>query len=245
MNNMNDVCAIILAAGKGTRMSSTDQNKATIPVAGKPIIQRITEILKATDIKDIVAVVGFAKDSVVKLLDADIIIAEQNEAKGTGDAVKIALPKVPENDKNVLVLYGDDAFWFTPEILQNLYAEHIKKEADVTFCTTILDDPTGLGRIIRDSENKVIDIVEEKATTDGQKAIKEVNLGGFLFKKELLEKNIADLPQNPASGEYYLTDFIPLTAQRGARIETLKLENFTWRGINTPQDLEQAEGLLH
>lgn len=240
---MDDTCAIILAAGKGTRMSSTDANKVTLEIGGKPIIQRIIETVKNAGIKDIVVVVGFARQSVVKLLSPDIIVAEQEKPQGTGHGVKAALPKVPQSDKNILVVYGDDGFWFTPEILNNLYEKHTQTQADITFCTATVYNPTGLGRVIKE-EGQVIDIVEEKIASDSQKAIKEVNIGGFLIKKAYLEKNINEIPKNPVSGEYYFTDIIPIAAQKEANIQTLTLENFVWRGINTPEELAEAEKLL-
>lgn len=240
---MDNVCAIILAAGKGTRMNSSDVNKVTLEIGGKPIIQRIIEAIKNTGIKDIVVVVGFAKQSVEKLLSSDVIVAEQKEPQGTGHAVKVALPRVPKESRNVLVLYGDDGFWFTAEILNNLYNKHMQSQADITFCTAIIDNPAGLGRVIRE-EGQVIDIVEEKIANNEQKAILEVNIGGFLIKKAFLEKNIDEIPKNPISKEYYFTDIIPIAAQKEANIQTLTLENFKWRGVNTPEELQEAEKLL-
>lgn len=240
---MDDICAIILAGGRGTRMNSTDVNKVTLKVGGKPIIQKVIEVIEASGIKDIVVVVGFAKESVTRLLEPDIMIADQGEALGTGHGVKVALAKVPEEDLNILVVYGDDAFYFTPEILNNLCQKHIQSQADVTFCTTVVDNPTGLGRIIR-QDGQALDIVEEKVASDKQKTVKEVNIGGFLFKKSFLDKYLSQLSPNPASGEYYLTDLIPLAASDGANIQTLTLENFKWRGVNTPQELIEAQKLL-
>lgn len=240
---MEKVCAIILAAGKGTRIGSTEFNKVTLQVGGQPIIQRNINVLKNAGIKDILVVVGFAKESVTRLLGPDILIAEQEGMLGTGHAVKIALAQIPENDNYVLVVYGDDAFWFTPEVLQKLYQTHLKSNADLTFCTTVLKNPHGLGRILR-RDKQVVDIIEEKVATQEQKKIQEVNLGGYLISKAFLQKYIEQIPQNPVSKEYYLTDLIPLASKNGAKIETLTLENFKWRGINTLEELKQAEELL-
>lgn len=240
---MDNTCAVVLAAGKGTRMNSSDVNKVTLKLGGKPIVQRIIEAIKNAGIKDIVVVVGFAKQSVIKLLSPDIIVAQQEEPQGTGHAVKVALPKIPPANKNILVVYGDDGLWFTPDILNNLYQKHIQSRADITFCTAIIDNPTGLGRVIRE-DGQVIDIVEEKIANNEQKAILEVNIGGFLIKKAFLEKNIDEIPKNPISKEYYFTDIIPVAAQKEANIQTLTLENFVWRGINTPEELAEAEKLL-
>ena len=183
---MDNVCAVVLAAGKGTRMGSTEQNKVTFNIGGQPIIKKVIMVIRSAGIADIVVVVGFAKESVIALLDDKILVADQEEALGTGHGVQIALPKVPKKDDQILVLYGDDAFWFTAEILHNLYQTHIQNQADITFCTTIVEKPAGLGRIIRDESGRVIDIVEEKVATNQQKANTEVNLGGFLFNRIFL-----------------------------------------------------------
>lgn len=241
---MDKICAIVLAGGKGTRMGSTITNKVAELVSGKPIIQRNIEVLRKSGIQHIVVVVGFAKKSIIPLLDKDILIAQQLQAQGTGDATKIGLTRVPEEDFYILVVYGDDAFWFTPEVLNNLYLKHLNSKADLTFCTTEIEDPKGLGRIIRDEKGVVVNIIEDKVATEEQKQIREVNIGGYLFNKTFLSEHINSLQINKISGEYYLTDLIPLASQNGAKIETLKLENFTWRGINTPEELEQAEKLL-
>lgn len=242
---MDKICAVILAAGRGTRMNSTEFNKVTIPIAGKPIIQRDIEVLRGHGIKDIVVVVGFAKESVTVLLDDSILIAEQKQTLGTGHATSVALPKVPLNDEYVLVLYGDDAFWFTSEILDKLVKTQEDSDADITFCTTILENPQGLGRIIRNGLGEAVNIIEEKVATEQQKEIREINLGGFLFKKSVLSENIDKLPKNPVSGEYYLTDIIRVAIAQKAKVKTLKIKGFTWRGINTPEELKIAEKLLH
>lgn len=244
MNNYSDICAVILAGGKGKRMNAKINNKVTYAVAGEPIIQRILKKVKSAGINNIVVVVGYAKNSVISLLPKDILIAHQSKRLGTGHATKAALSQVPKNVNNILVLYGDDAFWYSPKHFHDLIKLHESSKADVTFCTTNVENPTGLGRIIRDNNGKLEAIVEEKSATDTQKNIKEINLGGFVFKKDFLEKNITKISKNQASGEYYLTDIIDLALKQGALVNTFNLKNFTWRGINTPEELKTAEQLL-
>jgi len=160
---MRNLTAIILAAGKGTRMQSTDTNKVAMHVAGQPMLARTLSILKEAGLSHIVVVVGFAKESVLPLLPPDTIIAEQTEQLGTGHAVVSALPKVPEDTQDLLILYGDDSFLHTATTFRNLYQTHIDEGAKITFVTMDSDDPTGLGRIIRDSNDEVIGIVEERS----------------------------------------------------------------------------------
>lgn len=244
MNNYPNLCAVILAGGKGKRMNAKVNNKVTYPVAGEPIIQRILKKIKSAGIENIVVVVGHAKNSVIKLLPPNIKVAHQTKRLGTGHATKAALGQIPKNTKNVLVLYGDDAFWYSPEHFQELITTHNLSNATVTFCTTNVENPFGLGRIIRDKSGNVTGIIEEKNATEEQRKIQEVNLGGFLFKKEFLEKNITKLPKNPLTKEYYLTDMIDIAIKKDEKVEALNLPNFTWRGINTPDELKLAEELL-
>lgn len=244
MNTYDNLTVIILAGGKGKRMNAKVRNKVTYEVAGKPIITRILEKLNAANLKDIIVVVGHAKNSVTSLLPQTVKIATQTRRLGTGHATKSAINKIPANAQNVLVLYGDDAFWYNPQNFEDLVNLHTTSNADVTFCTTNVENPTGLGRILRDTKAQVIGIVEEKNATEKQRQIKEINLGGFMFKKDFLTKNIGKLPKNELTGEYYLTDMIDAAVKQNRKIETLNLKNFTWRGINTPDELKAAEQLL-
>ena len=241
---MENLTAIILAAGKGTRMQSIDINKVAMEVKGEPMLLRTIKILKEAGVENIVVVVGFAKESVVAILSNDIIIAEQIEQLGTGHAVMSSLAKVPSNTKNVLILYGDDSFLYNPETFQNLYATHRLTGAKITFITKECDDPTGFGRIIRDENNEVIGIVEEKNATDAQKEIKEINLGCYVIEKKYLEENIKDVSKNSVTGEYYITDIIDIISRHGGKISAHKLTSGAWRGVNTREDLVEAETMI-
>ena len=144
---MRNLTAIILAAGRGTRMQSTDTNKVAMHVAGRPMLARTLSILKEAGLSHIVVVVGFAKESVLPLLSDDIIVAEQTEQLGTGHAVVSALPKVPSDTSDLLIVYGDDSFLHSAKTFQNLYRTHIEEGAKITFVTMDRQDPTGLRKI--------------------------------------------------------------------------------------------------
>lgn len=239
---MHNVEAIILAAGEGTRMrmQSTDRNKVALELKGSPMIKTVIDTVRQSGIHNLIVVVGFAKESVITLLDNDIKVVEQTKRLGTGHAVKTALEKYHPEVQNILVLYGDDAMWPTTQIFQDLDNLHTSSRASVTFCTNTVDNPFGLGRIVRDDQGQVVQIVEEKNTTAEQKTIQEVNIGGFMFNKDFLVENIDQLAKNPISGEYYITDLIELAIKLGLKVETLKL-NTKHHGINTPQELQAAE----
>lgn len=241
---MRNLTAIILAAGRGTRMQSTDTNKVAMNVAGRPMLARTLSILKEAGLSHIVVVVGFAKESVLPLLSDDIIVAEQKEQLGTGHAVVSALPKVPSDTSDLLIVYGDDSFLHYAKTFQNLYQTHLDEGAKITFVTMDSEDPTGLGRIIRDENNEVIGIVEEKNATPEQKKIKEVNLGCYVINKKYLEDNISEIHKNPVTGEYYITDIIDIIAHHKGKIAAHKLLDGKWHGVNTKDDLVAAESLL-
>ncbi len=242
---MDNLCAVILAAGKGTRMKSTDTNKVAIPVNGEPMLQRSIRILRESGIKNIVVVVGFASDSVTALLEKDIILAYQNEQLGTGHAVDCAIPKIPTNAQDVLIIYGDDSFLHTPKTYEELYKTHVENNSHVTFITMDSDSPTSFGRIIRNDNGEIVGIVEEKNANDDQKKIKEINLGCYVIGFNFLKDNIKNIKRNKISKEYYITDIIDIVSKQGGKISAYKLKDQRWKGINTPQDLDEAEAMLN
>lgn len=241
--SLNSVCAIVMAAGRGTRMNSQTVNKVALPLAGKPIISHTVENLKNAGIKNIVVVVGFAKDSVIQHLSDDIIIAEQKEQLGTGHAVKVALEKV-NNARTILVLNGDDSYVFSSEIIQELYKKHNSNHSVISFLTLIMNNPTGLGRILRNSNNEVVGIIEEKDATFEQKKIKEINPACYMFDFEFLKSKLETLQPSPVTGEYYITSLIEQAFNENQKISTHTVEGLNWRGINTPEELKEAEKLI-
>ncbi|MBI2012185.1 NTP transferase domain-containing protein [Candidatus Daviesbacteria bacterium] len=240
----DDLAAIILAAGKGTRLNSKDINKVTLEVGGIPIIIRIINILRETGTKNILVVVGFAKDSVEKLLDKDVKTVEQANQLGTGDAVKIALDKISANTKNILILMGDDAYLYSPAIFNNFYKFHLEQKSDLTFLTTVLENTKGLGRVIRNENGNPVRIVEDNDASDEIKKINEVNLGCYIFKMDFLRKYIDQIQKSPITGEYYLVDLIEIAIKNARIVRVYTLENFSWRGINTKEELEEAQKLI-
>lgn len=241
---MRNLTGIILAAGKGTRMNSTDKNKVALEVKGEPMLARTIRILRSAGVSNIVVVVGFAKNSVLPLLDDKVIVAEQKEQLGTGHAVMSALPFVPEGTENILIVYGDDSFLHTPQTFQSLYQTHTANNAKISFITMYMDNPTGFGRILRDENDNVIGIVEEKNASDEQKRIKEINLGCYVINKKYLEDNIRDIHKNLVTGEYYITDIIDIISHHKGKIATYRLIGEKWRGVNTREDLVEAENLF-
>ena len=242
---LNKICAIVLAAGKGKRMNIAGVNKVTHSLLGTPLLARTLQVLQQGSITSIVVVVGYEKESVLRILPENVIVAEQKELLGTGDAVKAALPKIPKETSTVFILYGDDSYFLTTEIIQKLYKKHLALSSAITFLTIEKEDPASLGRIIRDGNGKLIEIVEEKDTTGEQKQIKEINAGCFMIDKKFLEENIDLLKPNNAQHEYYITDIVAIALEKGLDVETVRLGSIPWRGVNTPEELREAKKLFN
>lgn len=243
----NDIAAVILAAGKGTRFASKDVrlpakqvNKVTLPLAGKPIILYPVELLEDLGIAPIVIVIGFAKDSVKKVLgDKHVLFVEQKEQLGTAHAVLVALSHIPAKKQHVLVVNGDDPFHIK-EVMQKLIDTHEQSRGAITFLTSKLENPSGMGRIVRSHQNQITGIVEEKDATVRERKIKEVNGACYIFTRTFLQKYLPKLEKSIVSGEYYLTDLIAVAVKNGEKVVNYESDH-KWKGINTPYDLAEAE----
>ncbi len=240
---MENFGAIILAAGKGTRMNSKEVNKVVLPVAGKPMILHTVNLLEYLDIHTVVIVVGFAKQSVINILGERVLFAIQTKRLGTGHAAYCGLRVLPENIKHVLMMYGDD-FSYPREKVKSLMDKHLESGAAMTFLTIEQDNPKGLGRIVRDSNGEVLKIAEEKDATDEERKITEINPGCYVFSTAFLRKYLPKVKKSPVTGEYYLTSLIDMAIQAGEKVETSQAGNIPWRGVNTPDELQEAERLF-
>ncbi len=240
--------AIILAAGKGTRMNMVYENKVVLPLADKPMIQHIVEFIKKIKIETTVVVVGFAKESVMEVLKGfNLIYAEQIEPLGTGHALICALNKLPEEVENVFVVYGDDAVLYAEEnipIIKKLFEVQESEKAAITFLTIEQDNPYALGRIVRNAAGDVSAIIEEKDATTDQRKITEINPGCFVFSVRFLQKYLSQIEKSPVTGEYYINNFIDLALRNNEPVKTIKGGKLNWRGVNTPEELNVAEKLL-
>ena len=240
----NKLGAIVLAAGKGKRMNSRDVNKVVLPLANKPMIVHSIALLENAGISRIVVVVGFAKKSVMEVLGTKVMFAEQHKRLGTGHAVVQGLRKMPNEVENILVINGDDSAFYTEEVIKNLAEKHLISNASLTFLTIDKQNPFGLGRVIRDENENVKAIVEEKDATDMQRKVTEVNPGCYIFKSSFLRKYLPRVKKSPVTGEYYLTSLIDIGIKNNEKTETLKAGPLPWRGVNTKDELLEAERLF-
>jgi len=241
---MKKIAAIILAAGKGKRMSSKNTNKVVATLGNKQMILHAVDKLKELHLDPIIAVVGFAKESVMKVLDNCVIFAHQSKRLGTAHAVSTALRKLPGDVKTVLVVGGDDSAFYTKETLVNLIGTHQKKHTKLSFLTIKVDDPTGLGRVVTDNHGIVKGVIEEKDATNSQRKIKEINPGCYIFEVDFLKQYLKKVKKSPITGEYYLTSLIEIAIRNKEKIQAVKGGKILWRGINTPEELKEAENLF-
>ncbi len=233
------ICAIVLAAGKGTRMKS-DLPKVLHKVCGRSIISYTLDILNKLKC-DIVIVVGYKKELIQKEFSDKYKYAIQYDQLGTGHAVASAESKVPENTKIILVLNGDDSAFYKPETIKALIQKHIQDNNVISFMSLISPNPSGFGRIKRNENNGVIGIVEEKNASEDEKSIKEINIGSYCFDSDFLWSSLPKLAKNEISGEYYLTDLIKLAVSENKKINAYPLKNKNeWLGVNTPEQLDLA-----
>ena len=212
--------AIILAAGEGTRMRS-NKPKVLHTLAGKTFLNRVMDSVSALDPETLAVVVHYQAERVAEAArsyNERVTIVNQDDIPGTGRAVQCAMTQLKEQgglDGSVLIAASDMPL-LDADTLNQLLAFHEQSGNGATVLTTILDDPTGYGRIIRDSEGNVLRIVEQKDANSSELAVHEVNTSVYVFDAKLLAEAIANLKSNNAQGEFYLTDALETAKANGA-----------------------------
>lgn len=237
--------AIILAAGKGTRMNSLEVNKCLLPINGKPMIRYPLGALKALGVEKSIVVVGFAKESVQSELRDEVIYAVQKDVNGTAKAVEAGMSLIASDTDKVIVLYGDHSAFYTHDVIKSLLDKNRADEADMTLVTIRTNPPFGYGRIIRDTTGDMVRIVEEKNATDEEKLIDEINTGNAVYSQKLLRETLPKIAPNSLTGEYYLPDVVWLGRELGYKIRAEKFDQPGLNmGVNTPDQLAAAEKLM-
>ncbi len=214
--------AIILAAGKGTRMQS-DLPKVCHPVGGRPMVCAVVDACLDAGCERIVTVVGYKQELVREALasyDA-VEYAVQDEQLGTGHAVRCAEDAFgTDADSDVFVLCGDGPL-IRSETLATVLGRHRETGASATLATSVIDDPDGYGRVVRAADGSFERIVEQKNATESELAIREINPSYYCFDTAALFETLAGVQRNPTTGEYYVTDVPALLKGSGRRVEVL------------------------
>jgi bifunctional UDP-N-acetylglucosamine pyrophosphorylase/glucosamine-1-phosphate N-acetyltransferase len=233
---------IVLAAGQGKRMMS-DLPKVAHLAAGRSLVGWVLETVSSIDPDTTVVVVGHGAAEVERLLPDHIRSAVQEDQLGTGDATRVGLAAIGDIDPEdtVVVLYGD-----LPLLTPELVADLAQRGAGIAARLVVVEfeDPTGYGRVISDPAGLVTAIVEERDATDEQRAIRDINAGVYSFRGGDLIEALAEISNDNAQGEYYLTDVIGILASRGDRIEPVRTNPEEVVGINSQDQLAAARRLL-
>ncbi len=241
-----DLKAVILAAGKGTRMKS-NLPKVLHEIFNKPLIARVLDSAAGAGIKESIVVTGHGAGEVESYLLKNYpyaIPVIQKEQLGTGHALKIAGEKLKGFGGNILVLCGDTPL-ITSSSIKKIIEFHNKNNADITVVSAFFDNPYGYGRIVRGENNEVRAIVEEKDASSEIKKIKEVNAGIYCINWETSASGIDEIKNDNAQGEYYLTDLIKWAVSRSKKVCPYVLESAREIfGINSKSNLAQATSIM-
>ncbi|OJG51729.1 UDP-N-acetylglucosamine pyrophosphorylase [Enterococcus hirae] len=243
MTQLDARYAIILAAGKGTRMKSK-LYKVLHPVSGQPMVEHIINRVSETNPDQIITIVGHGAEQVKAQLGERSEYALQAEQLGTGHAVLQAASFLQGKEGTTLVISGDTPL-LTTETLNNLFEYHQGKNASATILTAQAEDPTGYGRIIRDHIGIVEKIVEQKDTTPEEALVQEINTGTYCFDNQALFEALNKVGTDNAQGEYYLTDIIEILKDAGKTVAAYQTEDFDESmGVNDRIALAKANELM-
>lgn len=245
------VRVIILAAGKGKRMGGADKPKVLQPLMDRPLLSYVLEAVadSGVDGKPVV-IVGHLADQVREVCGSACEYAVQTELRGTGDAVRAARPLLEGTAEHVLVLNGDHPL-ITGRTIRRVVDMHLAGGSTMTMATVVLENFedwrttfSDFGRIVRNGRGAVERIVEMKDAGEAEKALKEVNPNVFCFKTGWLWPNLETLTTDNVQGEYYLTALAAKAITQGIEVMTVPMPPEEAVGVNTPEQLEQAERLL-
>lgn len=237
---MSHTYAIVLAAGKGTRMKSKVY-KVLHKVCGHSMVHYVTSAAKEAGVEEAVVVVGHGAESVKQHLGPKYTYVIQEEQLGTGHAVMMAKHVLENKKGHTLILCGDTPL-VTGGTLSKFMEVHKASQASVSILTTIMDNPTGYGRIVRDETGAVLKIVEQKDATEEEQNIQEINTGIFCFDNERLMHALTKITNDNAQGEYYLTDCIEILQKEGDHIGAyLTADSDEAMGVNDRVALALAE----
>ena len=247
---MKNIIAVILAAGKGTRMGDTDRPKVMFEANSKPIVEYLVQSIQSAGVSDIVLVVGYLQEQVRNYFKDRVQYVEQREQKGTGHAVMMAKDLLKGKSKAVLVSYGDMPLYKTETIkklIKKFNPPAGGEKPTIAMVTVDLADPDfwAYSRVLRDGSGEIVATVEQKDATEEQRKIKECNPSFYMFDADWLWDNLGRIGTNNVQKEYYLPDLISIAVSQGKKIVSIKAENEDEvLGVNTPEQLQKVEEIL-
>jgi UDP-N-acetylglucosamine diphosphorylase/glucosamine-1-phosphate N-acetyltransferase len=244
MSASSPLAIVIIAAGKGTRMRSP-LAKVLHPLAGRPLITHVLDVAASLAPQQIVVIVGHQADAVRQVCAPyGVACVLQEPQLGTGHAVAQAEAVLADFLGDVLILYGDVPL-VQPDTLRALWETHQRQQATLTVLTALLDNPTGYGRIVRDSAGRIARIVEERDASAAEKALREINSGVYCLQAPFLFPALHQVGRGNAQGEQYLTDVVAIAVAEQRRVADLTVADaYEVCGVNTPDELTQLETWL-
>ena len=239
----NNRYAVILAAGKGTRMQSK-LYKVLHKVCDRTMVELVLDSLSDLEMQEVITVVGHGAERVKEVLGDRTKFVLQAEQLGTAHAVKVAKDELKDKEGTTIVMYGDTPL-IRSETINNMLDHHEKMNAKATVLTAIADNPFAYGRIIRDVNGNLVKIVEEKDATEQERKIKEINSGIYCFDNKLLFEMLEKVKNDNNQGEYYLPDVLGLIREQKEIIETYLCDDFDETfGVNDRVALAYAENVM-
>lgn len=232
--------ALILAAGKGTRMRSL-LPKPLVPFHGQPIVLHLIDSFREAGVSDIHLIVGHEAELVKHVIGNKVSYINQTEQQGTAHAVQQARGVIDWKNKNIFVFVGDSPL-ISADTISWLEEHHKLTEASCTFLTASFPIDLPYARVLKNKDGILTGCVEEKNATPQQLQIRELLSSHFIFKGEDLFSHLDEIKADKDNGEFYLTDIIGILLNKGLRVEALKIDDYQELvGLNTPEDIQWAE----
>jgi UDP-N-acetylglucosamine pyrophosphorylase len=241
------LAAVIMAAGKGTRMKDPTKVKVMYEVLGKPMLHYVVDLANALSVSRIVVVVGYQRDVVIQYLNnfhPNAEIAIQAEQLGTGHAVMQTEAVLKDFSGDVVVLSGDVPL-LSVDTMRELIDHHNQTSVAATILTADFADPTGYGRIILNNDGSVKKVVEHKDATKEERCIKEINSGIYVFEKQKLFESLKNISPKNVQNEYYLTDVFEYFWKSSWKVSAIKTSHVEEiMGVNTVNQLDEVQQVL-
>lgn len=223
-----EIYVVVLAAGKGQRMASLNEtySKVAYPILGKPLVNYVLDAAKPLKAKETIVVVGFGGAMTEKCVKKEAKIVWQKKVVGTGDALIKGTASIKKKNGDVIVLCGDTPLLTTDTILK-IYNKHVKNDNKLTICSTVLSNPEGYGRVIREKPSYRVKEIRPYAelNEDESREINEVNSGIYIIDNQLLQQYLPKLSKENKKSEYYLSDLVGMFFNDGHKVDAFVLED--------------------
>lgn len=240
------VGAIILAAGSGTRLNGgqpSEKPKVLYEICGRPMVSYTIDLLRKLKINDIVMVIGYQAEVVKQVFSGQVEFAVQEERLGTAHAARVGEEKSEASITHFLIIQGDDSAFYNKETIERFIQE--ASNYKIGFTTVKLSEPGAYGRVIRNEKDEVAAIVEKESLTEEQAKIKEVNAATYFVDRAWFDDNYKKLrPSKVGKGELIMPDLIARAFDSGEKVLGFEVPKEEWVGVNTPEELEQANRLM-